>query len=152
MAWKKVEVNKVATPLLWLVWKDRIGEEIEGYFLGLFKHSEEEFEEVVEVKRGPKVETIKEKKTRIIPVVLIYDDVEVCIWRAFIAGSLKRVFWDEIPRGCRVKFIIKERSGRPLIEMLYDPEDALTANEVVGLIPREYLHKEVEWEEVDFPF
>ena len=111
MAWKKLE--KKETPMFWWVWKDRVGQALEGYWVGVFDH---------------------EDKAK---VLVVYDKDKDLYYRAFVP---KRYDLSELKSGWKVRITaLQDKETQKLDwEIEYDEK-----NTQLVVVPDEYYDVEI---------
>lgn len=118
MSWKTLEPERPDTPLFWWVWRDKLGETLEGYWGGLHIYESE-----------------KNSPDEIVKVLLVYDDTTKTWYRAFVSGGLKRFPLKDIPEGARVKIKAYKENDRIRFSVSYNEEEKLLPLDY----PEEYL-------------
>ena len=118
MSWKTLEPQLPETPLLWWVWKEHLGETLEGYWGGIHDH-----------------QTQNEETAK---VLLVYVPESNTWYRAFIGGGLKRFPLEEIPTGARVRIKAYRQGEKTYFSVQYDPEDSQVLE-----LPEEYAEEEL---------
>ena len=118
MAWKKLEAKE--TPMLWWVWRDKIGQALEGYWVGVFDH------EAKDPKDPHNIQKVK--------VLVVYDPTNDVYYRAFLP---KRYDLSDIKPGWRVRIVAKQDkdSQRVSWSVEFNDEDIQPVE-----IPDEYLN------------
>mgnify|MGYP001773160308 CR=1 FL=1 len=121
MAWKKLE--KKETPLFWWVWKDKVGQPLEGYWVGVFDHEA----------KDPK----DPNHTQKVKVLVVYDSTNDVYYRAFLP---KRYDLSELKAGWRVRITaLQDKETQKLDwEVEYNDKDVETVE-----VPDEYYNPEI---------
>ena len=119
MSWKSLEPQFPEAQLLWWVWKDRIGETLEGYW-GLIHDYPV---------------TSQDGKPEVAKILLVYDDQNKIWYRAFVSGGLKRFNLKEIPEGARVRIRATRQNDRIVFSVQYNEQDRIAKLDY----PDEYL-------------
>jgi len=113
MSWETLEPQLPETPLLWWVWRDHIGETLEGYWGGVHDH----------------IKTNQE----VAKVILVYEPESKTWYRAFVGGGLKRFSLENIPAGVRVRIKAYRQGEKVRFSVQYNKEDHMVLE-----LPEEY--------------